>query len=137
MKKKDTINTFLGEETAFEGKLAFSGAIRIDGKFKGDIVSDGMLLVGEKGRLESDIRVGRIVISGEIHGNITATESIEIHVPGKVFGDIQAPTVMIHEGVVFKGNCRTQAVKDTEEVKLAVIRNAGDKSKPESIKSAV
>jgi cytoskeletal protein CcmA (bactofilin family) len=136
MKKKDTINTFLGEETAFEGRLSFSGAIRIDGRFKGDISSDGMLLIGEKGRLESDIRVGRIVVSGEIHGNVTATESIEIHVPGKVYGDIQAPTVLIHEGVIFKGNCRTQAVKATEEVKLAVVHNA-DGPDGKEIKNAV
>jgi cytoskeletal protein CcmA (bactofilin family) len=61
-------------------------------------------------------------VSGEIRGNIVASDRIEIHAPGKVFGNIQAPTVIIDEGVVFEGNCRMHPTKGTDEKKVAVIR---------------
>ena len=128
MKLKSRISTFLGKDTAFEGNLTFSGAIRIDGQFKGSINSSGTLVVGRDGRVQSDIRVGHIIVSGEVRGDILAEGSIEIQVPGRVFGDIQAPTVMIHQGVVFEGNCRTLPVrKDANPLKLSIIhgRSAG------------
>jgi len=131
MKVKGKISTFLGKDTDFQGDLTFEGAIRIDGRFKGRIRSGGTLIVGRDGRLESDIRVGHVIVSGEVRGNILAEGAIEIQVPGRVFGDIQAPSVTIHQGVVFEGTCRTlPAGKTSGTRKLEVIqgRNDGDAS---------
>ncbi len=122
MKKKDQINAFLGKDTEFEGKLSFNGAVRIDGCLKGEIFTEGTLIVGESAVLESNIHVSHILVSGEIRGNIIASDRIEINAPGKVFGNIQAPTVVIDEGVVFEGNCKMETVKEAEEKKVAVIR---------------
>lgn len=121
MRKRDDINAFLGKNTEFEGKLSFKGAVRIDGQFKGEIVTEGTLIVGETAVIHSNIHVSHIIISGEIRGNIFADKRIEIHAPGKVFGNIQAPTVVINEGVVFEGNCRMQRIKLGEDKKLALI----------------
>lgn len=121
MKKKDEINAFLGKETEFEGKLTFRGAVRIDGHFTGEIVTEGTLIVGESAVIESDIHASHIIISGEIRGNIIAEDKIEIHAPGKVFGNIQAPTLILEEGVIFEGNCRMQALEAAGDRKLAVI----------------
>ncbi len=122
MKKRDAINAFLGRNTEFEGKLSFVGAVRIDGHFKGEIFTEeGTLIVGEAANIESNVHVSQIIISGEIRGNIVADEKIEIHAPGKVFGNIQAPILVIDEGVVFEGNCRMQTTKKAEDKKLAVL----------------
>ncbi|MFH1491155.1 MAG: polymer-forming cytoskeletal protein [Pseudomonadota bacterium] len=120
MKKRDGINAFLGKNTEFEGKLSFKGAVRIDGRFKGEIFTEGTLIVGQTAFIESHVHVSHIVISGEIHGNIQADHKIEIHAPGKVFGNIQAPVIVIEEGVVFEGNCRMQPREDGEK-KLVVL----------------
>jgi len=122
MKKKDQINAFLGKDTEFEGKLSFNGAVRIDGRLKGEIFTEGTLIVGESAVIASNINVSHIIVSGEIRGNIEASDRIEVHAPGKVFGNIQAPTVIIDEGVVFEGNCRMHPTKETDEKKVAVIR---------------
>ena len=111
MKKRDQVVTFLGKGTEFEGKLTFDGTIRIDGNFKGEISSSGNLIVGEKGMIEANMHVAYIVVSGEIHGNITADQKVEIHAPGRVFGDIQAPTVVIDEGVIFEGKTKMYQAK--------------------------
>ena len=122
MKRKDQINAFLGKDTEFEGKLSFNGAVRIDGRLKGEIFTEGTLIVGESAVIASNIQVSHIIVSGEIRGNIVASDRIEIHAPGKVFGNIQAPTVIIDEGVVFEGNGRMHPTKGTDEKKVAVIR---------------
>jgi cytoskeletal protein CcmA (bactofilin family) len=121
MKKRHEIIAFLGKDTAFEGKLSFSGTVRIDGRFKGEIFTEGVLVIGDSAVMESEAHVSRIIISGEIHGNIFAEEKIEILKPARVFGNIQAPVVVIEEGVVFEGNCRMQRNKKDEDKKLAVI----------------
>jgi cytoskeletal protein CcmA (bactofilin family) len=105
-KNKDQINAFLGRDTEFEGKLSFTGTVRIDGRFKGEILSEGTLIVGETAILESDIRVGHVIISGEVRGNIVAGERIEGHSPGKIYGNISAPVITIDEGVTFEGKCQ-------------------------------
>lgn len=121
MRKRDDINAFLGRDTEFEGKMTFSGAVRIDGSFKGEILTEGTLIVGESAHIESEIHVSLIIISGEIHGNIVADNRIEMHAPGKVYGNIQAPTIVIDEGVLFEGNCKMGEKKEPEDKVLAVI----------------
>ena len=108
MTKRDEINAFLGKNTEFEGRLSFEGAVRIDGHFKGEIDSEGTLIVGETALVESEVKVSHIIISGEVRGNILASKKIEIHSPGKVFGNICAPAVVMDEGVVFEGTCTMQ-----------------------------
>ena len=121
MKNRDEINAFLGKDTEFEGKLSFKGAVRIDGQFTGEIFTEGTLIVGESAVIRSDIHVSHIIVSGEIRGNIIADSRIEIHAPGKVFGNIQSPAVIIEEGVIFEGNCRMQKIDKDQDKKLAVI----------------
>jgi len=121
MKKREGINAFLGRNTNFEGKLSFSGAVRIDGHFKGEIFTDGMLVVGESAVIQSDVHVSHMIISGEIRGNILADRRIEIRTPGKVYGNIQAPIVVIGEGVIFEGNCTMKIEDQVGDKKLAVI----------------
>lgn len=122
MKKRDEINAFLGSNTEFEGKLSFSGTVRVDGRFKGEIHTEGTLIVGETANIESNVYVSHVIVSGEIRGNIVAGKKIEIHAPGKVFGNIEAPAIIIEEGVIFEGSCRMSKPSQSEEQKLAVVR---------------
>ena len=121
MKNRNEINAFLGKNSEFEGKLSFKGSVRIDGRFKGEVFSEGTLIVGESAVIESDIHVSHIIISGEIRGNVIADNRIEIHSPGKVFGNIQAPIVVIEEGVIFDGNCIMQKTNKDKDKKLSII----------------
>ena len=117
MKKINDV-ALLGENTVFEGKLSFHGTVRIDGHFKGNISSDGILVIGEHGIIEADINSNCVVISGEVHGNINAGSSIEILAKGKVYGNIFTPSLIIHEGVIFEGSCRMDTTKDALENKF-------------------
>lgn len=99
------VKAILGRGSEFEGKLRFEGTVRIDGKFRGEITSDGTLIVGENATLDGEINVDAAMIAGEIRGNVRAKSRIELHSPAKVFGDLTTPTLIIQEGVTFDGHC--------------------------------
>jgi cytoskeletal protein CcmA (bactofilin family) len=111
-KSKDEINAFLGRDTEFEGKLSFTGAVRIDGKLSGEIFSNGTLIVGESAVIKAQIHIADMVISGEVHGDIFAEKRIEITVPGKLFGNIKTPKLVLEEGVTIEGNCKMKDLKE-------------------------
>jgi cytoskeletal protein CcmA (bactofilin family) len=114
-------NAILDRGSEFEGKLTFEGTVRIDGKFKGEIFSDANLVIGESGKLDANITVGSVSISGEIKGNITARTKVEIHPPAVVHGNIQTPSLVIEEGAVFDGTCvmdKTHATTKPAKPKL-------------------
>jgi cytoskeletal protein CcmA (bactofilin family) len=125
---KDQINAFLGKDTEFEGKLSFTGAVRLDGRFKGEIFTEGTLIIGEAAAIEADVRVARVIVSGQVRGNIVADERIEIKAPGKVYGNIQAPKVIIEEGVLFEGNCKMQVAKEGLDKKVKVLPQESSKN---------
>jgi cytoskeletal protein CcmA (bactofilin family) len=97
------ITTLLGHGATFEGKLTFEGTVRIDGRFKGEVFSDGVLVIGEGAQVEAQIDVGEVIIQGTVVGNITAKRSIEIHAPGRMKGDLHTPALQIDKGVMFEG----------------------------------
>jgi cytoskeletal protein CcmA (bactofilin family) len=97
------ITTLLGRGATFEGKLTFEGTVRVDGKLKGEVFSDDVLVVGEGAYVEAEIDVGEIIIQGTVVGNIHAKRAIEIHAPGRVKGDLHTPSLQIDKGVVFEG----------------------------------
>ena len=116
---KEEINAFLGKDTEFEGKFSFTGAVRIDGKFSGEIESSGTLIVGESATIKSQIHVADMIISGEVNGDIVAENKIEISVPGKLFGNIQTPKLVIEEGVIFEGKCKMQELGKEKKKELS------------------
>ncbi len=95
-------------ESEFKGDLTFKGSFRIEGTFKGTITSDSLLVIGEKGKVEADVKVGQLVINGEIRGTLQATERIEVHDKGRVFGTLLAPTLVVEEGAYLEATCQTK-----------------------------
>ena len=112
MKSTEKGVTFLGKETKFEGTLGFHGSIRIDGHLKGKVEAKGNLIIGDEALIEADIHVSYASISGEVHGNITADQRVDIQAPAKVFGNIHAPAVVIGEGVIFEGHTKMYRALD-------------------------
>jgi cytoskeletal protein CcmA (bactofilin family) len=98
-------NAILDRGSEFDGKLTFEGTVRIDGKFKGEILSEANLVIGESGKVEADITVGSISVSGEVTGNITARTKIELHAPAMVKGNLHTSSLVIEDGVTFEGSC--------------------------------
>jgi cytoskeletal protein CcmA (bactofilin family) len=100
------LSAFIDEASEIEGKYTFSGTVMLNGKFKGEIWSNDTLIIGEKGVVNASIRAGVILISGEVVGNVLGTERVELRGTARVFGDVEAPVIVVEEGVLFEGHCR-------------------------------
>jgi cytoskeletal protein CcmA (bactofilin family) len=96
----------VNEGTEIEGTLTCSGTVLLNGRVRGEIVSNDTLVVGEKGVINAAIRAAIVEISGEVVGNVSASERIELHPNCRVYGDIDAPVVIIDEGALLEGQCR-------------------------------
>jgi cytoskeletal protein CcmA (bactofilin family) len=109
------LTAFIDEGSEFEGRYTFSGTLMLNGRFKGEISTTDTLIIGEKGVMSGDIRAGQVLVSGEIVGNVFAAERIDLKRTARVFGDVEAPVVVVEEGVLFEGHCRmTKANPNTE-----------------------
>jgi cytoskeletal protein CcmA (bactofilin family) len=135
-KKRDIeeskITGFFDKETKFDGDLFFKGTFRIDGRFKGNIESDTILIIGDSAKVEAEVKIGQIVINGEIRGNIQATQKVEVNAKGRVFGTIVSPKLIIEEGAYLEANCQTtdkMPQKTTSPPPLAA-KNQNMESKP-------
>ena len=125
------IKAFLGEGTDFKGVLTFEGTVRVDGKLEGEIYTKDTLIVGESAVVGAEINVHTIVISGIVRGNVNATGKIEVHRPGKLFGNVKTPSLFIEEGVIFEGNC-AMAYDAAEEKKVSPINVQADGNEKEN-----
>ncbi|VEN73580.1 conserved hypothetical protein [Candidatus Desulfarcum epimagneticum] len=125
-----SVSTFLGPDVAIEGTIEFKSVIRLDGKIEGKILgSEGTVIVGEKALINGEIAVGVAIIMGEVNGAVQAAKKIEIHPPGRVVGDIQAPVISIEAGGVLNGNCsmKTRPLSRKKGEDASGDRPAGEK----------
>ncbi len=100
------ITALLGRGTRFEGKLHFTGRVRIDGCFHGEIRSPDVLVIGEGAEVDAEIEVGTVIVKGgTVTGSIRAAEAIELYVPARVSGRLHSPEIFMDKGVQFSGEC--------------------------------
>ncbi len=111
----------LDRGSEFEGTLSFEGAFRIGGIFRGKIFTDDVLIIGEGAVVDAVIEVGTLILSGELKGSVRASERVEIHYPAVFRGNIQTPSLMVADGVVFEGvsqmGSSPGATRSVEEIK--------------------
>jgi cytoskeletal protein CcmA (bactofilin family) len=99
----------LGRGVRLEGKLTFSGTVRIDATFQGSIVTDGVLVVGEHAKVDADITCGTVVVEGQVNGNLVAKEAVELGRTARLRGDVEAPALSVERGAIFEGTSKRPA----------------------------
>ena len=105
----EEIAAFLSKGTSFKGVITYSGAIRIDGKVEGEIISQGVLIVGESAHIQAEVSVGSIVCAGEMTGNIQANEKVHLQSTATLSGSLTTPALIIEEGVSFNARCEMKS----------------------------
>ena len=98
------LHALLGRGTEFEGKLTFEGRVRIDGKLRGEIFGDGVLILGPSAEIHASIDVAALIVrGGAIWGDVKAKRSVELYAPARVHGDIATAQLYLDKGVTFDG----------------------------------
>jgi len=105
IKEGEKVETVFSSTTYFNGNLKFNSSLKIEGTFKGEIISSGYLIIGEKARVDANIKAGSIMIAGEVHGDVEASERLEMLSTGKLYGNIKTKILKMADGVIFEGSC--------------------------------
>jgi cytoskeletal protein CcmA (bactofilin family) len=100
---KEEINAFLGAGTVYQGRLSFQGAVRIDGSFSGEVLSEGSLIVGKDAVIEGTLNIGDLLLSGRFTGEVQAKRRVVIHRTGIFQGVIYTPALVVEEGGMLDG----------------------------------
>lgn len=103
MVKEEDPETTLGEGVTFRGELSFDRLLRIDGDFEGELLSQGKVIVGPKGKVKADLNLREAIIEGHVEGNITVQEKLELRGEASVKGDIKAKSLSVDDGVEIVG----------------------------------
>jgi cytoskeletal protein CcmA (bactofilin family) len=127
------VTSILGEGTSWKGEITGKGGIRIEGLFEGKIDLDGLIIVSQTGRVESElIKADTVVVGGSVRSDIVA-ERVEIRSTGKVWGNVKTVRFTTEEGAYLRGKIQMEEEKPRE---LAVDQDqtpeagAEDSSKP-------
>ena len=106
--KEDQAISLIGEGISVVGTLNLQDdVLRLDGRVEGKIIGQGTLVVGEKGLLQGEIQVGRLILGGRVEGTVTAQEGIHITPTGKLFGTALTSQLVIDEGGIFEGESKS------------------------------
>ena len=100
---KEELNAFLGSNTVYEGKLVFEGSVHIDGKFTGEISSEGTLVVGKGAVVDGTFHVGELLLSGQLTGEVVAKRRVVVHSSGVLEGRLRTPGLLTEEGGIIEG----------------------------------
>jgi cytoskeletal protein CcmA (bactofilin family) len=110
----------IGKSVIIKGELSGSEDLTIEGQVEGKIeLRQNVLTIGPNGRIKAQVFAKTIVVQGEVHGNITASERIDIRDNGSVEGDLSSPRVAIADGAHFRGGIDMQKGKPAGEAKPA------------------
>jgi cytoskeletal protein CcmA (bactofilin family) len=95
----------IGKSVVIKGELNGSEDLLIEGHVEGKIeLRDHVLTIGPNGKIKAELFAKSVVVLGEVKGNVTATEKVDIRENGSVDGDITSPRVAIAEGAQFRGS---------------------------------
>jgi cytoskeletal protein CcmA (bactofilin family) len=99
----------IGKSVVIKGELTGSEDLTIEGEVEGKIeLRQNVLTIGPNGKIKAQVFAKSVVVQGEVHGNITATEKVDIRDSGSVDGDVVAPRVAISDGAHFRGSIDMQ-----------------------------
>lgn len=99
----------IGKSVVIKGELSGSEDLTIEGQVEGKIeLKQNILTIGPNGKIKAQVFAKSIVVQGEVHGDIAASERVEIRDNGSVDGDLSAPRVSIADGAHFRGSIDMQ-----------------------------
>ena len=124
MAENPTTKNILSSDVEIKGSIKFQNELIIDGKIEGEIISSGILTVGENAEVRGEIKTKSVTVLGKVHGNITVEERCELKTRAQLIGDLKAARLMIEEGATFVG--KSEVTPNKIQMKQPeVVRNEG------------
>jgi cytoskeletal protein CcmA (bactofilin family) len=100
------VRVSLGPDAEVTGKLSFATPTRIEGKLRGEVRATDLLVVGVQAVIHATVRAQKLVVLGEIRGEVQGASRVEICAGGRLFGDVETQCLVVEEGAMFEGQSR-------------------------------
>jgi cytoskeletal protein CcmA (bactofilin family) len=100
------VRVSLGPDAEVTGKLSFSVPTRIEGKLKGELRASNLLIIGQQAVIQATVWAERLVVLGEVRGQVQGANRVQICAGGRVFGDVETKSLVIELGATFEGHAR-------------------------------
>jgi len=95
----------IGKSVMIKGQIFSREDLTIDGEIDGSVeLHEHRLTVGPNGKLQAGVKAREVVVLGTIHGNVEASDKIDIRKDAKLVGDIKTTRIVIEDGAYFKGS---------------------------------
>ncbi|HSN71347.1 MAG TPA: polymer-forming cytoskeletal protein [Steroidobacteraceae bacterium] len=101
--RTDASESLIAADLTIEGKIEGAGHVRLAGAFKGDVNVKGDLTIERGARLNGQVRANKIVVAGELQGNIDGAAKVELLESGVIDGDVKAGTLTVAAGSKMRG----------------------------------
>ena len=95
--------TVIGEDVEISGNIKCESNIQFNGKLNGDLSCGGQALIGNTSAVKGNLTIETVSIMGQVNGNITAKDKIELKSTARLHGDIRAKRLTVEDGVTFVG----------------------------------
>ncbi|MCO8193109.1 MULTISPECIES: polymer-forming cytoskeletal protein [Anaerofustis] len=114
----EQIDTIVGSDITFIGDLAAGGNVRYEGNLKGNVNLAGNIIVGRNAFIAGNINAKNVHIIGTVEGIVTC-EQLKILSTGKLTGDVYVDNIIIDEGAIFIGACKTKVADMEDETQIS------------------
>lgn len=106
--KVSNVETIIGQKSILHGDLLFSGGLHVDGAIKGNVIADddpeAVLILGERGSIEGEVKVPHVLLNGSVTGDVHATVSAELSPRARVTGSVYYKMIEMAMGAEVNGN---------------------------------
>ena len=121
-RKPSRTNSLIGHQSRVVGDIRFGGGLHVDGQIKGNVASDGddkaTLTVSDRGAIEGEVRVPYIILHGVVHGDVYASEHVELASSARVEGDVYYALIEMAMGAEVNG--KLVRISDAHRTPLAL-----------------
>ena len=100
---REAKESVIASDISIEGKIQGAGNVRIAGRFTGDIAVEGDLTIEVGARVNGGVKARRVVVAGELEGNVESAQRVEVVESGSMIGDVKAGTVTVAPGARMRG----------------------------------
>lgn len=101
-------DTLISSKTSVAGDVEFSGGLHVDGRIRGKVMAeegaDAVLRISEVGSVEGDIIAPRVIINGTVHGDVYASEHLELAQKASINGNVYYNLIQMAMGAAVNGN---------------------------------
>ena len=119
------LSTILGKGSRIEGKIKVEHSLRIDGHFKGDIITSDTLVIGKEGKVEGSTKAKDVIVGGSLSGTVIADGKLVLEAKAIFEGDMTTKRLIVDDGAILEGHCSMKQTASPSQQPRPIVGGEG------------